>query len=214
MKDIKLDFDRTRRIGFDEAILCAGKSVDQLNRILQLALDSSESLLLTRMSQRQYEELATEFQQAIDFDAVSQTAFFGVVCEPSAPSKVAIVSAGSSDVPVATEALRTLRYYGRGAELFLDVGVAGIWRVLDAVDKLKEYPAVIVVAGMDGSLPSVVGGLIGSLVIAVPTSTGYGAANGGMAALNSALASCAPGLVVVNIDNGYGAAIAAVRSLQ
>jgi NCAIR mutase (PurE)-related protein len=126
---------------------------------------------------------------------------------------VAVVTAGTSDLPVAHEALRTLAFYGLPARAIADVGVAGLWRLLRHEDELRRYPAVIVVAGMEGALFSVVGGLVRGVVIAVPTSTGYGAARGGETALHAALASCAPGVVVVNIDNGYGAACAAIRVL-
>jgi NCAIR mutase (PurE)-related protein len=126
---------------------------------------------------------------------------------------VAVVTAGTSDLPVAREALRTLAFYGLPARAIADVGVAGLWRILQHEDELRRYPAVIVVAGMEGALFSVVGGLVRGAVIAVPTSTGYGAARGGETALHAALASCAPGVVTVNIDNGYGAACAAIRVL-
>jgi NCAIR mutase (PurE)-related protein len=124
-----------------------------------------------------------------------------------------VVTAGTSDLPVGREALRTLAFYGVGAREIADVGVAGLWRILKHEQELKRYPVVIVVAGMEGALFSVVGGLVGGVVIAVPTSTGYGAARAGETALHAALAGCAPGLVTVNIDNGYGAACAALRAL-
>ena len=127
---------------------------------------------------------------------------------------VAVVAAGTSDVPVAREALRTLHYQGRGATLIADVGVAGLWRLTQRVEEIRAHLVVIVAAGMDAALPSVVGGLVASPVIAVPTSVGYGVAEGGHTALNSVLASCAPGITVVNIDNGYGAACAALRLLH
>jgi NCAIR mutase (PurE)-related protein len=123
------------------------------------------------------------------------------------------VTAGTSDLPVAREAFRTLGFYGVGAREIADVGVAGLWRILQHEQELKRYPVVIVVAGMEGALFSVVAGLVGGVVIAVPTSTGYGVARAGETALHAALASCAPGLVTVNIDNGYGAASAALRVL-
>ena len=123
------------------------------------------------------------------------------------------MTAGTSDLPVAREAIRTLAFYGVGAREIADVGVAGLWRILQHEEELRRYPVVIVVAGMEGALFSVVAGLVGGVVIAVPTSTGYGAARAGETALHAALASCAPGLVAVNIDNGFGAANAALRVL-
>ena len=125
-----------------------------------------------------------------------------------------VVSAGTSDVNVCKEVVRTLRYYGIECAEIYDVGVAGLWRLLDRVDDIRQYPVVIAVAGMDAALPSVLGGLVAGVVIAVPTSTGYGIAEKGQTALRAVLASCAPGVVVVNIDNGYGAACAALRVLN
>jgi NCAIR mutase (PurE)-related protein len=133
---------------------------------------------------------------------------------PSGTTEIAVVTAGTSDVPVALEATRTLRFYGHEALAINDVGVAGIWRLFERLDSLKKMSVIIVAAGMDGALPSVIAGLVGGCVIAVPTSVGYGVADGGKTALNAALASCAPGLVVVNIDNGYGAACAALRIVR
>ena len=123
------------------------------------------------------------------------------------------MTAGTSDLPVAREAIRTLAFYDVPAREIADVGVAGLWRILAQEETLRRHPVVIVVAGMEGALFSVVAGMVGGLVVAVPTSTGYGVARGGRTALHSALASCAPGLVTVNIDNGYGAACAAIRAL-
>ena len=132
---------------------------------------------------------------------------------PAGQARVAIVSAGTSDQPVCREAARTLAYHGHPSAEIGDVGVAGLWRLMDRIDEIRTYPVVIVVAGMDAALPSVVGGLVPGLVIAVPTSTGYGVAKGGATAMAAMLASCAPGVTVVNIDNGYGAACAALRAL-
>jgi NCAIR mutase (PurE)-related protein len=121
------------------------------------------------------------------------------------------VTAGTSDLPVAHEARRTLQFHGLVPLMIADVGVAGLWRLLQRIDEIRRIPIVIVVAGMDAALPTVLGGLVPGCIIAVPTSVGYGVAAGGHAALHAMLASCAPGIVVVNIDNGYGAACAALR---
>jgi pyridinium-3,5-biscarboxylic acid mononucleotide synthase len=209
--DIQLDFDRRQRIGLDEAIFCAGKSVAQIVAILKKAASVRASLLLTRLSQEKLEALPSVYREALDHCAISQTAFFG---EPQAIHRrgdVAIVAAGTSDAPVAREALRTLRYRGHEAELIVDVGVAGLWRLTQRLEEIKRHPILIVVAGMDAAMASVLGGLVGGAIICVPTSVGYGAAEGGRTALNAMLASCAPGLLVCNIDNGYGAAAAALR---
>jgi pyridinium-3,5-biscarboxylic acid mononucleotide synthase len=172
------------------------------------------SLLLTRLTTEQFDQLAARYQAAIDYDRVSQTGIFGRWRQPLDEPKVAVVTAGTSDLPIAREASRTLAFYGVATEEIVDVGVAGLWRVLAREEELRRFPAVIVVAGMEGALFSVVGGLVGGVVIAVPTSNGYGVARGGITALHAALASCAPGVVVVNIDNGYGAACAARRVLN
>ena len=212
--DLKPDHDRETRLGFDESVFCEGKSVEQLTRLLNAASTAGETLLLTRLEQKKLESLPSSLVASLDYDDVSETAFLGAVEPAAAMPVVAVVSAGSSDVKVACEASRTLDYYGVGTKPIHDVGVAGLWRLLERVEELREVPVVITVAGMEGTLPGVVAGLVPGVVIAVPTSNGYGVASGGRAALSSALASCAPGLVVVNIDNGYGAACAALRILN
>lgn len=209
MSDIVLDFQRPERIGFEEAIFCQGKTVEQLNEILAKAKAHGAALLLTRLSATQFEGL----REPVDYEPVSRTAYFGPL-RPAAPSRIAIVAAGTSDAHVSREIARTARYYGHETTSFIDVGVAGLWRLLERLESIKQHPVVVVVAGMDAALPTVVGGLVGSVVIAVPTSTGYGVATGGSSALNAMLASCAPGVSVMNIDNGYGAACAALRVVK
>ena len=139
---------------------------------------------------------------------------FGRAPSVEGPARVAIVAAGTSDVPVAREALRTLAYAGIAATLVADVGVAGLWRLQRRLDEIRAHPVVICAAGKDAALPSGRGGLVPGALIAVPTSVGYGVAEGGRAALDAVLASCAPGISVCNIDNGYGAACAAMRVLH
>lgn len=211
--EITLDFQRTERIGFEEAIFSQGKTVEQLNEILDKASERGASLLLTRLSQTQFEGLTTAHRGKLDYEHVSRTAYFGPL-RPAKPSRIAIVAAGTSDVHVFREVARTARYYGHESTPFNDVGVAGLWRLLERLEAIKQHPVVIVVAGMDAALPTVMGGLVGGVVIAVPTSNGYGVAEGGHSALNAMLASCAPGVPVMNIDNGYGAACAALRVLN
>lgn len=218
MKDqIKLDFNRPARVGFDEAILAAGKSTEQLTEIVEQVLSRDERCLITRLKAPALEQLPAAHRDRLDYDPVSRTAYLNwtapEVTEPR-PHHVAVVSAGSSDMPQAAEALRTLAYFGAPAHQFIDVGVAGLWRLLERVDELRTFPVVIAVAGMDGALPSVLGGLVPGAIICLPTSTGYGVSHQGETALHAALASCAPGLTVVNIDNGYGAACAAFRILR
>lgn len=211
--DITLDFGRAERLGMDEAIFCAGKSVEQLSAILTQAEERDARLLLTRLDAGSLQALPAAQQSMIDYEPLSSTGFFGSVEEPSVCA-VAIVTAGTSDTPASREAVRTLRYYGQRCVEINDVGVAGLERLLRRIEEIRQQPIVIVAAGMDAALPSVVGGLVPGAVIAIPTSTGYGVAQGGVTALHAALASCAPGVTVVNIDNGYGAACAALRILH
>jgi NCAIR mutase (PurE)-related protein len=213
--DVELDFDRRRRTGLDETIFAQGKSLAQLETILTLAADRSASLLLTRLSPEKFAALDRRWAPSLDYCAVSNTAYFGAPLPMSGTAAdVAIVAGGSSDAAVAREAERTLTYGGVPSRVLIDVGVAGLWRLTRHVETLREYAVVIAVAGMDAALPTVLGGLVPGLVIAVPTSVGYGVAAGGQAALNALLASCASGIAVVNIDNGYGAACAALRALR
>ena len=211
-RDIKLDMERRERLGFDEAILSAGKSTEHLAAILEKAGDNS--LLLTRLEKDALATLPPALAERIDYEPLSRTGFFGTVAAPAGAVDIAIVTAGTSDVRVSREAARTLAYYGVPCLEISDVGVAGLWRLMERFDEIKRHKIVIAVAGLDAALPSVIGGLVPGLVIAVPTSTGYGAARGGETALFSSLVSCAPGVVVVNIDNGYGAACAALRALR
>ncbi len=213
MSEFLLDYARAERIGFGEAVFCAGKSPAQIACILEDAEIRGASLLLTRLDEARFAALRPGQRDALDYDPVSGTAVLGTASPPQAGGRVAVVTAGTSDVPVAREALRTLRFNGAEAELIADVGVAGLWRLLARLDEIRAAPVVIVAAGMDAALPSVVAGLVPGCVIAVPTSVGYGVAAGGHTALHAILASCAPGIVTVNIDNGYGAACAAMRVL-
>ena len=210
---ITLDFERRARIGIEEAVLCESKTAEQLADILARAEEAERSLLLTRLDAAQLGALPAALAERIDYEALSRTGVFGTVAAPAGEARVAIVSAGTSDQPVCREAARTLAYHGHACAEIGDVGVAGLWRLMNRIDEIRAYPVVIVVAGMDAALPSVVGGLVPGMVIAVPTSTGYGVASGGSAAMMAMLASCAPGVAVVNIDNGYGAACAALRAL-
>jgi NCAIR mutase (PurE)-related protein len=212
-EDFLLDTRRDARIRLSEAVFCAGKSPAQIAAILGDAEARGLSLLLTRLDEARFAALPSPQRDALDYDPLSRTAIWGQPHPLAAEARVAIVTAGTSDVPVAREAARTLRFEGFASEAINDVGVAGLWRLLRRVEDLQRFPVVIVAAGMDAALPSVVGGLLGGLIIAVPTSVGYGVAAGGQTALNAILASCAPGIVTVNIDNGYGAACAAMRAL-
>jgi NCAIR mutase (PurE)-related protein len=214
--EIKLDFQRKERIGFEEAILCPGKTAAHLETILDAASERGRPLLMTRMTRAQVDALRPDQRERLDYEELSRTAFYGPVprVDAAKPSRVAIVAAGTSDAFVTREIARTLAYAGEPATEYVDVGLAGMWRVMERIDAIRAHPVVIVVAGMDAALPTVVGGLVGSVTFAVPTSNGYGVAAGGESALRAVLASCSPGLAVLNIDNGYGAACAALRVLH
>lgn len=211
--DVVFDFGRSARIGLDEAVFSEGKSVEQITSILGNARERKVGLLLTRLDTDKLSSLPTELATDIDYCPLSRTAFFGSVRPVAVTGKVAIVAAGTSDAGVAREAARTLRHAGVDANLITDVGVAGLWRLMDRIEEIRRHPIVIAVAGMDAALASVLGGLVPGVLITVPTSVGYGASEGGRTALNAMLASCASGVTVCNIDNGYGAASAALRTL-
>ncbi|KSV75502.1 hypothetical protein N185_16820 [Sinorhizobium sp. GW3] len=211
--DIVFDFDRAKRIGLAEAVFCDGKSASHIDTILHSAHQRNSSLLLTRLSPEKAEGLAAAHRAFLDYCAISRTGFFGELGPVTDTRSVVIVAAGTSDAPVAREAARTLRHAGVEASLIVDVGVAGLWRLMSRIHEIEEFPIVIAIAGMDAALASVLGGLVASTVICVPTSVGYGAVEGGRTALNAMLASCASGLAVCNIDNGYGAACVALRMI-
>lgn len=214
MTEIQLDHDRGRRIGLAEAVLCQGKAPAQIDAILAEAVARGAPFLLTRLAPDQAERLDPGHRARLDYDPVSRTAWIGTPPAADGPARVAVVAAGTSDAPVAREAERTLRFNGEAPAMIVDVGVAGLWRLQARLPEIAALPVVIAVAGMDAALPTVLGGLVPAAVIGVPTSTGYGAARGGETALMAMLTSCAPGLAVVNIDNGYGAACAALRILR
>ncbi|WP_068062251.1 nickel pincer cofactor biosynthesis protein LarB [Nocardia xishanensis] len=212
--EVNLDFDRARRIGFGEAVLSDAKSLEQLVDVLGRVDAADRSILLTRLSASRFSALPDRFQCRMDYDSVSRTAFFGSAADIAGDPEIAVVSGGTSDVSVAREAVRTLTFHGRPVTEVYDVGVAGLWRLQERLPDISRHRIVIAVAGMEAALPTVLAGLIPSLVVAVPTSVGYGVSGGGETALRSVLASCVPGVVVVNIDNGYGAACAAMRALS
>ncbi|MDP2343180.1 MAG: nickel pincer cofactor biosynthesis protein LarB [Deltaproteobacteria bacterium] len=210
--EVNLDLDRATRTGLPEHIYCASKSLDQLRTILGQVTAHQSPLLLTKLDEKAAAALSSSFE--ILYDVSSKTATFQWTAKTRTSGRVAVVCAGSSDVPVARECARTLRFHHEEALEVADVGVAGLHRLLARVAELEHYRVVVAVAGMDAALVSVLGGLVPGLVIAVPTSVGYGAARGGETALSASLVSCASGVVVVNIDNGYGAACAALRVLH
>lgn len=205
-EDVRLDLERAARRGLPEAVYCEHKSPEQVRRVARLVRERSPGavVLFTRAAEEHVEAALEVLPDAAHHADARLVAWPGEPPEP-AGRMVTVVAAGTSDLPVAREAELTARYLGRPAELIVDVGVAGLHRILAEVERLRAAGAVVVVAGMDGALPSVVAGLVPAPVVAVPTSVGYGAAFGGVAPLLTMLNSCAPGVAVVNIDNGYGA---------
>lgn len=212
MTEIRLDWARAARTGVPEAVFCAGKSPDQIDTILDQAEARGASMLLTRLDPAI--RVALVDRPALDYDPKSATAILDHGLPDLQDLGAAVVAAGTSDTPVAREAARTLRFAGIAAPTHIDVGVAGLWRTTDAAVALQDRRVVIACAGFEAALFSVLAGLIPAPLIAVPTSVGTGVAEGGRAALSSALASCAPGVLTVNIDNGFGAACAAIKILR
>lgn len=209
----KIDNHRSLRTGFPEVIFCQGKTNDQVREIFQLMLQRNSRILATRMSEAMYLAIKDDFPQAT-YHQLARCLTFGADPEPTQPGLVLVVSAGTSDLPVAEEAVVTARYMGSPVETLYDVGVAGLHRILSQHQLLQKASVVIVVAGMEGALASVVAGLVQVPIVAVPTSVGYGANFGGLAPLLAMLNSCATGVGVVNIDNGFGAATLAHRINQ
>ncbi|MFJ2759266.1 nickel pincer cofactor biosynthesis protein LarB [Nocardioides sp. NPDC087217] len=206
----RVDLDRERRTGDPEVVYADGKTPEQVVAILRRLHEAhpSRAVLATRVSAEAAARVAAELPTAVH-DAEARAVTLGPL--PAPQGRVCVVAAGTSDGPVAAEAALTCRVHGAGVERITDVGVAGIHRLMAVRDRLDDADCLIVVAGMEGALPSVVGGLVGVPMIGVPTSVGYGASFGGLAALLAMLNSCAPGVTVVNIDNGYGAGVAAAR---
>jgi len=205
----KVDTHRAHRTGDPEVVFAQGKTPEQTLGIMRALHDAhpDRAVLATRVDAATAEVLAADLP--VNLDPLGRTAVLGSPPPPS--GQVLVICAGTSDLPVAHEAVTTARVYGTSAELITDVGVAGLHRLLAVHERLDRADALVVVAGMEGALPSVVGGLTGVAIVAVPTSVGYGASFNGLAALLAMLNSCAPGVAVVNIDNGFGAAVHAAR---
>ena len=209
-----IDYNRENRIGISETIFCENKSISQINNICK-DLDINKTTFFTRLKEDKYKKLTSSIKKKLLYYADSQTAIYGK--KPSinkSKANIAIICAGTSDMPSVLEAQQTLYISGIKSDIFPDLGVAGLWRIQKYLKQIMKYKILIVAAGMDGALVSVIGGLVSQPIIALPTSTGYGVANKGVTALNAMLVSCSPGISVVNIDNGYGAASAAIRILN
>jgi pyridinium-3,5-biscarboxylic acid mononucleotide synthase len=211
MADATVDHHRSLRHGYPEVIFGLGKTPEQIVRIAQRIAGRGEGVLATRLTADAAEAVRAVFPQ-VELNVVARTAYLAGTDAPEpGTGSVCIVTAGTSDLPVAEEAAVTAAALGNDVVRVTDVGVAGLHRLLARHEELLSAAVLIVVAGMDGALPSVVGGIVARPVIAVPTSVGYGASFGGIAALLTMLNSCAAGVTVVNIDNGFGAAVAASR---
>jgi NCAIR mutase (PurE)-related protein len=210
----RVDHHRQIRQGHPEVVFCAGKTVEQVVAICERLAAHGGSFLGTRATEAMADVLSERFA-GVEWNPVARTVHLPVRPAVHPPTgSILVVSAGTSDLPVAEEAEVTARAFGHGVDHLVDVGVAGIHRLLSETERLAMADVLVVVAGMEGALPSVVGGLVRRPVIAVPTSVGYGASFGGIAALLAMLNSCAAGVTVVNIDNGFGAAAAASRILS
>ena len=201
----KIDNHREIRVGYPEVIYCEGKTVDQVRDIVKYMITKNNNILGTRANEEMYNSVKKICKDA-EYNKLGRTITINIKQQPLTESYIAIVAAGTSDLPVVEEAFETAKILGNKAIKIIDVGVAGIHRLFSRLDVIRGAKVVIVIAGMEGALASVVGGLVDKPVIAVPTSVGYGASFGGISALLSMLNSCASGVSVVNIDNGFGAA--------
>jgi NCAIR mutase (PurE)-related protein len=208
-----IDFERNQRLGFPETVFGANKSAESLINITEALVQRQQHAYITRLQEEKFLELSSHFNPIL-YDKASGACLVGKVPDEPEEKSVAILSGGTSDEFIVNEVYYTLRYLGIGSSRFQDIGIAGLHRLLKIKEELQTYKVLIVIAGFEGALPTVVGGLSPLPIIAVPASIGYGVAKDGFTALNSMLSSCANGIVVVNIDNGYGAALAAFRILN
>ena len=210
--DFTFDWEREARTGVAEAVLCDAKTPSQIATIIAAARARDARLLPTRPAPDQHAALG-DAAALLDFDLLSRTAILVGPHRPTTIDGALVVAAGTADLAAAREAARTLEFHGHDAPVIADIGVAGLWRLQAQLPRLRAARVLIVAAGMEGALFSVVAGLVNVPVIALPTSVGYGVASGGTLALHAALSSCAPGVLAVNIDNGFGAAAAAIKIL-
>ncbi len=212
--DIRFDFQRRERIGFIEAIWGQDKSIDQLKRLSELVLSKNEVVFITRINNEKAKNLSNLFDDVRFYEEAKCLIIGENLNKLNTDKKVGIISGGSSDLAVTLEAQLALEIYGVNCQSFIDVGVAGLHRLMSQLEEINKCDVLIVCAGMEGALATVVGGLMAQPIIAVPVSVGYGVSKDGEAALNSMLSSCSPGIAVMNIDNGYGAAMAALRIVK
>ncbi len=212
--DIKFDFQRRERLGLIEAIWGQDKSIDQLKRLSESVLSKNEVVFITRINSEKANYLLDLYDEARFYEEANCLIIGKNLKKIKTNKKVAIISGGSSDLAVTLEAQLALEIYGVNSQSFIDVGVAGLHRLMSQLEEINKYDVLIVCAGMEGALATVVGGLLSQPIIAVPVSVGYGVSKDGKTALNSMLSSCSPGIAVMNIDNGYGAAMAALRIIK
>jgi len=210
----KIDHHRKTRLGFPEVIFAPGKTDAQIIKIFGRMSKSGGDILVSRVDKSVFNKLRRKYKSIKYHETARMIVKSGRREKQGRPETIAVVTGGTSDIPIAEEAAVTIEAFGERAERIFDVGVAGIHRLLAFQNNLKKAGVVIVIAGMEGALASVVGGLVSAPVIAVPTSVGYGASFGGISALLTMLNSCAPGVTVVNIDNGFGAAMAALKIIN
>ena len=212
--DIRFDFERRERLGIIEAIWGQDKSIDQLERLCGNVLSKNEVVFITRINSEKANYLLDLYDDARFYEEANCLTIGKNLNKINTNKKVAIISGGSSDLAVTLEAQLALEIYGVNSQSFIDVGVAGLHRLMSKLEEINKYDVLIVCAGMEGALATVVGGLLAQPIIAVPVSVGYGVSKDGETALNSMLSSCSPGIAVMNIDNGYGAAMAALRIIK
>jgi len=212
--DINFDFQRRDRLGLIEAIWGQDKSIDQLERLCRNVLSKNEVVFITRINSEKAYYLLDLYDDARFHEEANCLTIGKNFNNIITNKKVAIISGGSSDLAVTLEAQLALEIYGVNCQSFIDVGVAGLHRLMSQLEEINKYDVLIVCAGMEGALATVVGGLLAQPIIAVPVSVGYGVSKDGETALNSMLSSCSPGIAVMNIDNGYGAAMAALRIIK
>ena len=212
--DFRFDFQRRERLGLIEAIWGQDKSIDQLKRVTENVLGKNEVVFITRINSEKANNLLNLYDNARFYEEAKCLIIGDNSNKLNTNKKVAIISGGSSDLAVTLEAKLALEIYGVNCQSFIDVGVAGLHRLMSQLEEINKYDVLIVCAGMEGALATVVGGLLAQPIIAVPVSVGYGVSKDGETALNSMLSSCSPGIAVMNIDNGYGAAMAALRIIN
>ncbi len=200
----KIDTDRKKRKGFAEVIYCPGKDRLHLKGIAQKIIDCRQDLILTKLDKATFLFLKKAIP-VLKYNPLAKIGYYLSKPKPLSKGLVLVVSAGTADIPVAEEAAQTLLVMGNRVEKLYDVGVAGVHRLMNNIDKLRKAQVIVVVAGMEGALASLVSGLVKAPIVAVPTSCGYGSSFSGLAALLSMLNGCSPGVSVVNIDNGFGA---------